>query len=302
MILRITVVLWGLILASCAAIQPRSWDVPEGVQTSPVNGYEMAWLARGSGTPVVVLVHGTTTDYRWWAPQMDALAQRYRPVAVSLRHYYPERWDGKGETLSMSQHVADLEAFIRALGTTPVHLVGWSRGGQVALQVAERQPSLLRSLVLVDPAPVFSMLPSAAEASAAVEKRRSFVRAAIEHLERGEIDAGLERFVDGTSVTGAWKSLPEPVKQTVRDNAWSIRSLPEDAAQPIRCDRLRAIGAPVLLVNGERSPVEYKAMADAVQRCVPRSERVEVPNAAHTMSRSHAPAFNAVLLDFLARH
>jgi len=300
MIRRLFAALLGLLLAACASTVPRTWDLPEGVRTQPVNGYEMAWLARGKGTPVV-LVHGTTTDYRWWGPQMEPLAERYRPVAVSLRHYYPERWNGQGDTLSMAQHVADLAAFIRSLNAGPVHLVGWSRGGQAALQMAARHPGLLRSLVLVDPAPVAGLLPPTPEASAAAEKRRGFVRAAIEHLQRAETDAGLERFVDGTSVTGAWKSLPEPVKQTVRDNAWSIRSLPDDASQSLSCEELRAVGVPVLLVNGERSPIEYKAMADAVQGCVPSSERIVIPNAAHTMSRTHAPAFNAVLLDFLAR-
>lgn len=291
----------GLLLAACATTIPRTWDLPDGVRTQPVNGYEMAWHARGSGTPVV-LVHGTTTDYRWWAPQMEPLAARYRPVAVSLRHYYPERWSGRGDTLSMPQHVADLAAFVRSLDAGPVHLVGWSRGGQAALELAARHPDLLQSLVLVDPAPVAGLLAGNPEASAAAEKRRGFVRAAIDHLRRGDTDAGLERFVDGTTVSGTWASLPEPVKQTLRDNAWSIRSLPDDAERPLSCEDLRAIRVPVLLVNGERSPLEYRAMADAVQRCVPRSERAAIANAAHTMSRSHAPAFNAVLLDFLARH
>lgn len=291
---------YGLLLAACATSTPRTWDLPEGVRTQRVNGYEMAWLARGSGTPVV-LVHGTTTDYRWWTPQMEPLAERYRPIAVSLRHYYPERWNGQGDTLSMPQHVSDLAEFIRALGAGPVHLIGFSRGGQVALQTAARHPRLLKSLVLVDAAPVASLLPATPEASAAAEKRRDFVRAAIEHLQRGETDAGLERFVDGTSVTGRWESLPEPVKQTVRDSAWSIKSLPDDAAQPLRCNDLKPIGVPVLLVNGEHSPIEYKAMADAVQRCVGHGERALIADAGHAMTRSHAAAFNAVLLGFLAQ-
>ena len=300
MIRRLSAALLGLVLAACATTVPRTWDLPEGVGTQRVNGYEMAYAARGTGTPVV-LVHGTATDYRWWSPQMAPLAEHYRPVAVSLRHHYPERWNGQGDTLSMAQHVADLAAFVRSLDAGPVHLVGWSRGGQAALQMAARHPQLLKSLVLVDPAPVSGLLPATAEASAAAERRRGFVRAAIEDLQRGEIDAGLERFVDGTSAAGAWTSLPEPAKQTVRDNAWSIRSLPDDAAQALSCESLRAITVPVLLVNGERSPVEYKAMAEAVQRCVPRGERATIAKAAHAMSRSHAPAFNTVLLDFLAR-
>jgi esterase len=301
MIRRQFIALHSLLLAACAAAVPLTWDLPDGVRPHPVNGYPMAALARGSGTPVV-LVHGTTTDYRWWAPQMEPLAERYRPVAVSLRHYYPERWNGQGGTLSMPQHVDDLATFIRALDAGPVHLVGWSRGGQAALQMAARHPQLLKSLVLIDPAPVASLLPATSEAAVAIEKRHGFVRAAIQHLERGEIDAGLERFVDGTSAAGAWKALPEPVKQSVRDSAWSIKSLPDDAAQPLRCDDLKTIDMPVLLVNGERSPTEYKAMAQAVQGCVMRSERAVIPNAAHAMTRGNAPAFNAALLGFLAQH
>lgn len=296
----ITAALLGLLLAACAANTPRTWELPPDVGTQAVNGYEMAWLARGSGTPVV-LVHGTVTDYRWWTPQMDAFAERYRPIAVSLRHYYPERWNGKDGTLTMQQHVSDLAAFIRALDAGPVHLVGWSRGGQAAVQMASRHPQLVKSLILVDPAPVPSLIPASAEASAAVEKRRSFVGAAIEHLKRGETDAGLERFVDGTAEPGRWKGLPDAAKQAVRDNAWSISSLLDDAGETLRCDDVARIDAPVLLVSGERSPVEYRVMIDALQGCLKRSERAVIPNAAHTMSRANPAAFNATLLEFLAR-
>ena len=45
----------------------------------------MAYAERGTGT--LVLVHGTLLDQRYWAPQVEALGQRYRVVAPSLRHY-----------------------------------------------------------------------------------------------------------------------------------------------------------------------------------------------------------------------
>lgn len=291
----------ALLLAACASTIPRTWELPPGVQTKPVNGYEMAYVERGAGAPVV-FVHGTGTDYRWWTPQLDAFGERHRAIAVSLRHYYPERWDGRADTLTMRQHVTDLAAFIRSLDAGKVHLVGWSRGGQAALQLATRQPELLRSLVLVDTAPVPSLFPPSPEAAAAADRRRQFVGAAIEHLQRGETEAGLERMVDGGSGAGAWKALPEPAKQTVRDNAWSIKSLLDDAAEPLRCEDVRRIDLPVLLVSGERSATEYLVMRDAVQRCLMRSESAVIANAAHAMSRANPAAFNATLLGFLARH
>jgi len=48
---------------------------------------------------------------------------------VSLRHYYPERWDGKGDKFSVKQHAEDLATLIKALGVGPVYLVGHSCGG-----------------------------------------------------------------------------------------------------------------------------------------------------------------------------
>jgi len=87
-------------------------EFPPGVKTMLVNGYDMAYVENGSGRPLI-MVHGAMTDYRVWATQMEPLGQRNRAVAVSLRHYFPERWDGKGGKFSWQQHVADLISFIK---------------------------------------------------------------------------------------------------------------------------------------------------------------------------------------------
>src|SRR4051812_16244454 len=113
----------------------------------------MAYVEQGRGD-VLVLVHGSLNDHRYWAPQMDVLAARFRTIAVSLRHYWPEKWDGQGGSCTVQQHVDDIAAFIGALGTGPVHLVGHSRGGHVTFRVAEQHPHLLRKLVLAEPSGV----------------------------------------------------------------------------------------------------------------------------------------------------
>ena len=100
-----------------------------------VNGHDMAYAERGTGTPLV-LVHGTLLDQRYWAPQMEPLGQRHRAVAPSLRHYWPARYDGSGEGFTIQRHVQDEAAFIEALGAGPVHLLGHSRSGYIAFLVA----------------------------------------------------------------------------------------------------------------------------------------------------------------------
>ena len=107
----------------------------------------MAFVERGTGVPLV-LVHGTLGDCRSWALQMEPFSAHYRTIAVSLRHCWPERWDGEGDGFTVQQHTKDVAAFIAALNAGPVHLMGHSRGGHIAFRVAQDFPGLVRTLVL----------------------------------------------------------------------------------------------------------------------------------------------------------
>ncbi|MFQ1084981.1 alpha/beta fold hydrolase, partial [Bordetella trematum] len=72
-------------------------------------------------------------------------------LAVSLRHFWPERWDGCGDGFSFSRHTEDVLAFIDQVAGGDAHLVGHSRGGRIALEAALRSPARVRSLGLADP-------------------------------------------------------------------------------------------------------------------------------------------------------
>lgn len=291
----------AIVVVLFPALIGHTGDLPPDVKTLQINGYEMAYLERGTGV-TVVLVHGTVSDYRWWTPQMESFGERSRVIAVSLRHFYPERWSGEGEAASVRQHANDLAAFIAGLQAGPVHVVGHSRGGDVVLLMASGHPELLRSVVLMDPAPLEALLPKTPEATAEADKRRGFVSAALERLQQGDIEGGVERFIDGVVVPGAWQKMSESQKQPIRDNAWSIKSLLTDAKEPFTCADAGQITVPVLLVTGENSPRSYGVMMDALIPCLKQQEKVIIPNAAHAMNRANPQAFNAAVLEFLAKH
>src|ERR1043166_8768081 len=73
-----------------------AWALPSGVAAVTVNGYPMAYSECGGGEPVV-LVHGSLSDYRYWTPQFASPPPGFRLIAVSLRHFYPEPWDGHAD-------------------------------------------------------------------------------------------------------------------------------------------------------------------------------------------------------------
>ena len=125
---------------------------------------------------------------------LGPLSRKHRVICgQSLRHFFPEHWDGIGDTYSIAQHVDDVIAFIEKLDAGPVDLMGHSRGGHIAFRVAQRRPDLLRKLILAEPGGELDAtldpdckpgpLAAAAQFAASAEK-----------IAAGDIDGGLAVF------------------------------------------------------------------------------------------------------------
>ena len=58
---------------------------------------------------------------------------------------------------------------------------------------------------------------------------------------------------------------------------------------------------PVLLMRGEKSPRIYATIIDATRKCLPITELVVIPDAAHAMHRMNSKAFESALIEFVSR-
>lgn len=268
-----------------------TWELPTGVKTLTVNGYPMAYVERGAG-PTLLLVHGAVSDYRTFAPQMTSLSPKLRVIAVSLRHYYPEPWNGKGSRFSERQHAQDLVAFIERLGSGPVYLAAHSRGGMPAILLTQSRSDLVRKLVLMEP-PL-----KALHAGGSGDPRVPRWKETVRRFETQSVDAGLEYFIDDVVGTGTWRGLAEDRRQAVRDNAWTIAGQLSDSAI-ISCTDVAGLKVPTLLVEGEKTTPDNRNDLDAAHKCIPQARRVTIPNAGHVMHRQNSAAFDAELLKFL---
>ena len=116
-------------------------------------------ISKAAAGEPLVLVHGSASDYRTWHAQRDAFAKRFRVITYSRRYHWPNEPILEGADYSMAEHVGDLRALLRSLGTTPAHLVGHSYGAFVCLLLAIESPHLVRTLVLAEP-PVITLFVS----------------------------------------------------------------------------------------------------------------------------------------------
>jgi pimeloyl-ACP methyl ester carboxylesterase len=291
--------LFALLVGVCAghAAGPN-WIIPEGIKTVQVNGYHMAYQETGASTPVV-LVHGSLSDYRLWRLQVPELAKTNRIFALSLRHYYPEKWDGRGDDFSVTQHAHDVAAFIRALQLGKVHLVGHSRGGAVVLNTARHHPDVIRTLTLMDASGLEALLPDTPEGQKRAAEGLALRKKLNEDYLSGDFEKAAREFIDALA-PGTWAKFTPAGKQVVLDNLGT--ALVVEGRPTLTCEQIGQFGFPIFLVTGEKSPKRYGEMFAAMRRCGKAPEPVVIPNAGHIMQTQNPGAFNTALTEFLGRH
>jgi pimeloyl-ACP methyl ester carboxylesterase len=283
-------------LSGCQTVVSPTWTIPDGVSTQTVNGYPLAYTARGSGPPVV-FVHGVLVDHRYWQTPLDAWTADFRVIAVSMRHFYPEKWDGKGDDFTVEQHAKDLISFIEAIGV-PVHLVGWSYGARPAYEVARARPELVKKLVLVE-APV-DPVPEPPNVSPNAFARRVATNTA-KFFDKGDIDGGLDYAVDEINGRGTWASSPEPSRQIIRDNAWTIVGIGRDVFPKATCAEFASLKMPVLLVRGELTTPRFQQIVKEQSRCLPEATIAVIPKAGHSSALINPSGFKDAIAPFLQR-
>ncbi len=131
------------------AVQVNAQGTSGQGQYATVNGLKMYYETYGTGQPLILL-HGGLDGIFDFAALIPPLAKTRQVIAVELQ--------GHGHTadidrpLSYEAMADDIAALIKQLGLGKADLLGYSVGGEVALQTVIRHPELVRKVVLVSTA------------------------------------------------------------------------------------------------------------------------------------------------------
>ena len=184
---------------------------------------ELHYIEQGQGEPLIFL-HGGQGDYRSWQPHMDALSPHYRVISYSRRYHYPNENPIRADYSALID-ADDLAALINELELGAVHLVGTSNGAFTALALALKQPNMVRSLVLAEPA----ILAWAADSRDGAAIYRDFMASTHEQaapaFAAGNEEAAVQVFIDAFDGSGTFSSLPEQRRLAIMQNVGFFKAI-----------------------------------------------------------------------------
>jgi pimeloyl-ACP methyl ester carboxylesterase len=265
-------------------------DFPYAIERATVGDTELAYATRGNGAPVV-LVHGSLCDLRYWRAQIPALTRDFRVFFISLRGYWPAGRDADLADFSGTRHAEDVAGFIDRYCDGAAHVVGHSRGGRVAFELARRHPGKVRALVLADP----GMAVGDSE-----KERGDFRRRALQAIHDGDIERGLAHFIDTVNGEDTWRHMVPWFKQMAVDNAHTLAAQVGETPYCLTEEDARAMDRPALLIGGALSPPPYPAILEALHDWLPNAQCMRIAGSSHGMNLGNPRAFNEAVRRFLA--
>ena len=268
----------------------------ERLQTLVVDSREIAYQDVGSG-PTVIFAHCSSASHSAWAPIVAALRSRYRVIAPDLLGYgqserWPvnmrmQRWTDVGALLALAESVGE-----------PVHLVGHSYGGAVALEAARILGPRARSVALIEPA-AFHLLRLAGRLAEWHEITNVGVRM-IEALRLRRDRRATALYMKYWVGRLRWWSMSPRLRRAIVETAGKVGAEFEAVLHLSRTlGDYTAIETPTRLVAGQRTVRPARAIIDELLGILPNSHLRIVKGAGHMSPITHAAAVGALVTDHL---
>lgn len=260
-----------------------------------VEGGRLYYEVEGEGHPLL-LIHGGLGSLRMWDGQVPAFAERYRVI----------RYDTRGLGRTESEDVefsnrADALSVLDHVEASSAHVIGQSRGGVIALDLALEAPERVDSLISVAGG-IGGYVPELPDSVAAPpwdELERAWEARDWERLAELETQV----WVDGWGQPAT--RVDRRLRETVR--AWILASYEADKAEgkpqpldPPAAERLEDLSVPLLVLIGTVDEPGGVLAERHLAASVAGARQIEFPGVAHMIQLEEPERFNEVVLEFVA--
>jgi len=262
-----TVILWIFLgfFAPMAVAQDYGSNKSQGGFIK-VNDISMYYEVYGEGPPLV-LIHGSGQSIVDMAAQIDGFRDQYQIIVADSRAH------GKSgmteQQMTYRQMASDWASLIAELATEPARVIGWSDGGNIALELARAHSELIDRVAVMG-------------ANLAPDESAVYPWAVNWVLEES---ANIEKQLADGDTSQNWAAL--------KQQFYLLRELPD-----MTLEELSTIQAPVLVMAGDRDIIREEHTL-LIYQTLPNAHLAIFPGETHFTPATDPELFNRTVDRFM---
>ena len=233
-----------------------------------INGISMYYELYGEGPPLV-LIHGSGQSIADMAAQIDGFRDQYQIIVADSRAH------GKSgmtdQQMTYRQMASDWAGLITALTTEPARVIGWSDGGNIALELARAHSELIDRVAVMG-------------ANLAPDESAVYPWAVNWVLEES---ANIEKQLADGDASQNWAAL--------KQQFYLLRELPD-----MSLEELASIQAPVLVMAGDRDIIREEHTL-LIYQTLPNAHLAIFPGETHFTPATDHELFNRTVDRFMGQ-
>jgi pimeloyl-ACP methyl ester carboxylesterase len=262
----------------------------------------MSNIARlpSAAKPTVIALHCSGASGRAWRQLGQTLGNRFSLIAPDLiGNGTTGPWNGE-RAFTLADEAALAVKIIDA-AERPVHLVGHSYGGGVALRAARERPRRVASLTLYEPTAFHVLKTLGADGRMALDEIRNIAGDLDRNVLSGAYRAAARQFVDYWAGEGSWAALrAEAQAELVRYVPKSCLDFRALIGERTPLAAYRRFNFPILLLQGERASEPVRLIARQLVKAMRFASFRIVYGAGHMGPFSHPEVVSAMMTDYIA--
>jgi len=263
----------------------KLWNVPfEELYIPTTNGIAHVIVSGPKNAEPVVLLHGMNASSTMWYPNIESLAKNHRVFAIDFILEVGKSYL-HNDIVSVEKVTDWYKEVLFALELDSFHLIGASRGGWLAVNLALNDQEMIKSLILLSPAQTFTWI------KPSTDLLKNIVR--IFSSKEKQIEQSLESMSSNVAnINDAYLKQYKLGTELESENKF-ITSM-----QPFSNDELKSLQMPVLVLIGDDDMINEKRTV-AIANTLPKGKGEVIQNAGHFLSIDQAETVNEKMLDFL---
>ena len=266
----------------------KEWGVDyEELYITTSHGIAHVIVSGSKKASPLVLLHGMNASSTMWYPNAKDLVKDYRIFAIDLLTE-----PGKSYKTSDFKNLEDITEWYQevlwALKLDSFHLIGASRGGWLAVDLATKSKRNIKSLTLLSPAQTFMWIPPSTD----------LVKNIINALSSDEKKMNRELETMSSNVSNINRSYLKQYSIGVKNDSLAKFMM---QMTPFSNKDLESLKMPVLVLIGDNDIINSEKTIRVVKRKLANGRGEVVANAGHFISVDQAKVVNKKIISFLRK-